>query len=76
MAGHAANMGENGNGYMVFVGRPGGKRLLGKPRHRWKDNPKMNIRETELGGMKWIHLAKDRDQWRTLANTALNLRFP
>jgi hypothetical protein len=76
MAGHAAHMGEKGNGYIVSVEKPDGKRLLGKTSHRWEDNPKMNIRERELGDMSWIHLAEDRHQWKALANTVLNLRFP
>jgi hypothetical protein len=56
------------------VGKPEGKRPLGRPRHRWEDNIKMDLRETEWGGMNRNHLAQDRDQWRALVNTVMNLR--
>jgi hypothetical protein len=55
------------NVYRIFVGKPGGKRPLGRPRRRWVENIKMDVREIGLGGMDWIDLAEDRDQWRALA---------
>jgi hypothetical protein len=58
------------------VGKPGGKRPLGRPRRRWEDNIKMNLREIGWGGMEWIYLAQDMDQWRALVNTVMNLRVP
>jgi hypothetical protein len=58
------------------VGKPEGKRPLGKPRRRWEDNIRMDLRETGWGGMDWIDLAKDRDQWRALVKTAMNLQVP
>jgi hypothetical protein len=61
---------------MILVGKPEGKRPLGRPGRRWKDNNKINLRETEWGGMDWINLAQDRNQWRALVNTVLNLRVP
>jgi hypothetical protein len=58
------------------VGKPEGKRPLERPRLRWEDNIKMDLREIEWGGMDWIDLAQDRDQWRALVNTEMNLRVP
>jgi hypothetical protein len=69
-------MGETKNAYRILVGKPEGKRPLGKPRRRWVDNNKMDLREIGWGGMDWIELAQDRDQWRTLVNTVMNLRVP
>jgi hypothetical protein len=60
----------------ILVGKPEGKRSLGSPKRRWVDNIKMDLRETELGGMDWIDLARDRDKWRALVNTVKNLRVP
>jgi len=62
--------------YRVLVGKPEGKRPLGRPRHRWEDNIKMNLQEVGCGGMEWIELAQDRDRWRTLVNAVMNLRVP
>jgi hypothetical protein len=56
------------------VGKPEGKRPIGRPRRRWEYNIKMNLREIGWGGMDWIDLAQDRDQWRALVNTVMNLR--
>jgi hypothetical protein len=53
-----------------------GKRPLGRPRYRWEDNIKMDLREIGWGDMDWIHLVQDRDQWRALMNTEMNLRVP
>jgi hypothetical protein len=57
------------------VGKPEGKKPLRRPRHRWVDDIKMDFREIEWGGMDWIYLAQDRDQWRALVNTAMKLLF-
>jgi hypothetical protein len=64
------------NAYRILVGTPEGKRPLGRPRRRWVDNIKIDLREIGGGGMDWIHLAQDRDQWKALVNTAINLRAP
>jgi hypothetical protein len=58
------------------VGTPEGKRPLGRPRRKWVDNIKMNLREIEWDGMDWIDLIQDRDQWRALVNTVMNFRVP
>jgi hypothetical protein len=68
-------MGEKSNAYRILVGKPEGKRPLGRPRHRWVDNIKMYLREMGWGGMDWIDLAQDRDQWRALVDTVINLWF-
>jgi hypothetical protein len=68
--------GEARTAYRILVGKPGGKRALGRPRRRWVDNIKMDLREIEWDGMDWIDLAQDRDQWRALVNTVINLRIP
>ncbi|KAJ4431048.1 hypothetical protein ANN_19641 [Periplaneta americana] len=75
-AGHVARMGESRNAYRVLVGRPEGKRPLGRPRRRWEDNIKMDLREVGYDGRDWIHLAQDRDQWRAYVRAAMNLRVP
>jgi hypothetical protein len=56
------------------MGKPDGKRLFGGRRRRWEDNIKMDLREIGWGGMDWIHMAQDRDQWRALVTTVMNLR--
>jgi hypothetical protein len=58
----------------ILVGKPDGKRPLGRPRRRWADSIKMDLRETGWDGMDWIDLAQDRDQWMALVNTVMNLR--
>jgi hypothetical protein len=73
-AGHVARMGEKRNAYRILVGKPAGKRPLGRPRRRWVDNIKMDLREIGWDRMDWIDLAQDRDQWRALVNTVMNLR--
>jgi hypothetical protein len=69
-------MGEKMSAYKILVGEPEGKRSLGSSRRRREDNIKMDLRETGWGGMDWIDLALDRDQWRALVNTVMNLRVP
>jgi hypothetical protein len=69
-------MGEKRDAYRILVGKSEGKRPLGRPRRRWEDNIKMVLREIGWGGMDWIDLAQDRDQWRALVNTVMNLRVP
>jgi hypothetical protein len=59
----------------VLVGKPYGQRPLGRPRRRWEDSFKMDIQEVGCGGMEWIELARDRDRWRALVNSVMNLRF-
>ncbi|KAJ4429604.1 hypothetical protein ANN_21790 [Periplaneta americana] len=75
-AGHVARMGESRNAYRVLVGRPEGKRPLGRPRRRWEDNIKMDLREVGYDDRDWINLAQDRDQWRAYVRAAMNLRVP
>jgi hypothetical protein len=67
---------ENIKSYRVLVGKPEGNRPLGRPRRKWKNNVKIDVRGIGWGVMDWIDLAKDRDQWRALVNTAKNLRVP
>jgi hypothetical protein len=67
-------MGEERKVYRVLVGKPEGKRPLGRPRHRWEDGIRMDRREIGLGDVDWIQLAQDRDRWRALVNTVMNLR--
>jgi hypothetical protein len=64
------------NAYRILMGKPEGKRIPGRPRRRCVDNIKMDLREIEWDGMEWIELAQDRDLWRALVNTVMNLRFP
>jgi hypothetical protein len=73
-AGHVARMEEERGVYRVLVGKPEGKRPLGRPRHRWEDNIKMDLQEVECGGVDWIGPAQDRDRWRALVNAVINLR--
>ncbi|KAJ4450707.1 hypothetical protein ANN_02136 [Periplaneta americana] len=75
-AGHVARMGEFRNAYRVLVGRPERKSPLGRPRRRWEDNIKMDLREVGYDDRDWIDLAQDRDQWRAYVRAAMNLRVP
>ncbi|KAJ4439968.1 hypothetical protein ANN_08099 [Periplaneta americana] len=69
-------MGESRNAYRVLVGRPEGKRPLERPRHRWEDNIKMDLREVGYDDKEWINLVQDRDRWRAYVRAAMNLRVP
>jgi len=75
-AGHVALMGEERGVYSVLVGKPEGRRPLGRPRRRWVDNIRMDRQGMGCGYMDWIGLAQDRDRWRTLVSAVMNLRVP
>ena len=68
-------MGERRGVYRVLVGKPEGKRPLGRPRCRWEDNIKMDLQDVGCGVTDWIDLAEDKDRWRTLVNAVMNFRF-
>jgi hypothetical protein len=68
--------GDRRGAYRALVGKPEGRRPLERPRRRWEDNIKMGIREFGWGGVDWIDLVQDRDRWRALVNTVMNLRVP
>jgi hypothetical protein len=72
--GHVACMEEGRGAYRVLVGRPEGKRPLGRPRHRWEDNIKMDLGEIGINGANWIQLAQDRIQWWAFVNMVMNIR--
>jgi hypothetical protein len=74
--GHVARMGEGRAVHRFLVGKPEGKRPLGRPRRRWEDNIKMDLREVGGSCGDWMVLAQDRDRWRSLVNTVMNLRVP
>jgi hypothetical protein len=69
-------MGEKRNAYRLLVGKPDGKRPLGRPRRRWVDNIKRDLGEVGWGDVDWIGLAQDRNRWRALVNSVLNLQVP
>jgi hypothetical protein len=69
-----ARVGEEKNVYKVLVGKPEGKRPLGRPRRRWEDGIRMDLREIVLGGMDWIRLAQDRYRWGAVVSAVMNLR--
>jgi hypothetical protein len=75
-AGHVARMGEKRNVYRLLVGKPEGRRPLGRPKRRCVDNIRMDLVEVGWGDIDWIGLAQDRDRWRALVNSVLNLRVP
>ena len=75
-AGHVARMGEERETYRVLLGKPEGKRPLGRPRRRWMDNVRLDLQEVECGYVDWIGLEQDRDSWLTLVSAVMNLRFP
>ena len=74
-AGHVVRMGEKRGVYRVLVGKPEGRRPLGRPRLRWVDNNRTDLHEVGCGYMDWIRLAQDRDRWRTLVSAVMNLRL-
>ena len=76
LTGHVARMGVERGVYRVLVGKPEGKRPLGRCRRRWVDNIRTVLQEVGCGYMDWIGLAQDRDRWRTLVNAVMNLRVP
>jgi hypothetical protein len=75
-AGHVAHMGEGRGVHGVLVGRPDGKRSLGRPRRRWDDNIKMDLQEVGGGCGNWMELAQDRDRWRAFVSAVMNFRVP
>jgi hypothetical protein len=75
-AGHVACMGEGKGAYRILVGRHEGRRPLGRPRHRWEDNIKMDLEEVGWDGVDWIDMAQDRDRWWALVNVIMNLQVP
>jgi len=76
-AGHVVRMGEErGGGYRVLLGKPDGRKSLGRPRLRWVDNTRMDLQGMECGLMDWFGLAQDRDRWRTFMSAKMNLRVP
>jgi hypothetical protein len=75
-SGHEARMGKTMNAYRILVGKPEGNRPLRRPRRRWVDNIKMDVREIGWDWMDWIELVQNRDQKRAVVNTVMNLRVP
>jgi hypothetical protein len=75
-AGNVARMWDRGGVYRVLVGKPEGKKSLGRPRSRWEDNIKMELLEVGCGGMDWIEQAQDMERWRAIVNAVMNLRVP
>jgi hypothetical protein len=73
---HIACMGEMRNAYNILVGKPEGKRPLGRPRHRWEGNVRMDLREIQWEGVDEMHLAQDSNQWQALVNMIMNLQVP
>jgi len=76
LAGYEERVGERRGVCGFLVGKPEGKRPLGRPRRRWEDNIKMDLQEVGCGGMDWIELAQHRDRWRALVTEVMNLRIP
>ena len=75
-AGHVSRMGEGRGVYRVLVGKPEGKRPMGRPRRRWENNIKMDLQEVGGDCGDWMELAQDRDRWRALVSTVMNVRVP
>jgi hypothetical protein len=75
-ASHVARIGQNRNAYSLLVGKPEGKRPLGRPRRKWVDNIRMDLGQVGWDDVDWIGLAQDRIRWRALVNSVLNLRVP
>jgi len=75
-AGNVASMGERRGIHRVLVGKYEGKRPLGRPRHRWEDNIKMDLKEVGCGGVEWNEVAQDRDRWQTLVTVVMSLQVP
>jgi hypothetical protein len=75
-AGHVERVGEVRGAYNILVGRPEGRRPLGRHRRRWEDNINMDLTEIGFGDVDWIHWAQDRDRWWALVNTVMNLQVP
>jgi hypothetical protein len=75
-AGHVARMGKKRNAYRLLVGKPEGKKPLGRPRRSWVDNIRMDLRELGWGDVDWIGLAQDSNMWRALVNSALTIWVP
>ena len=73
---HVARIEEGRSAFKILTGKPTGKRLLGRPRSRWKDNIRMDLEETGINAGNWVDSVQDRNYWRTLVNAALNLRVP
>ena len=73
-AGHVARIGDGRGVYRVVVGKPEGRRPLGRPRRRWEDNIRMDLKEVGCGGMDWIELAQDRDRWWAFVSAVTNFR--
>ena len=74
--GHVARTGEGRGVYKVSVGKPEGKRPLGRPKRRWEDNNKVDLQEVRCEGMDWTEMAQDRNKWRSVVNAVMNLRVP
>ena len=75
-AGHVARIGKGRGACRVLVGKPEGRRPLGRPRRKWEDNIRMNLREVGCGCVDWMELTQDRDRWRALVSAVMNLRDP
>jgi hypothetical protein len=76
MGGACSTYGESRGVYRVLVGKPEGKRPLGRPRRKWEDNIKMNLQEVKYGGIDWVEQAQDRDRWQAFVNAVMKLRVP
>jgi hypothetical protein len=76
MGGHVARIGEKRNAYRLLVGKPDERRPLGRPRHRWVDNIRMDLVDVRWGDVDWIGLAQDRGRWRAVVNSVLSFRVP